>query len=79
MAVKTHELDNQERGMSVDTRGHMRATEDQESAAMDALFAMQKRLEEAKVTLPGTKDQNPHCGDCFARGWRAALRAVEEG
>jgi len=77
MAVKPHELDNQERGMSVETRGHMRATEDQESVAMDGLLAMRKRLEDAKVTPTQAMDARPHCSDCFRRGWLAAIAAIE--
>ena len=78
MAVKPHELETPERGMNVQTRTHSnRATDDQESVAMDALLEMRKRLEDAKVTPPSTKDARPHCSDCFRRGWLAALGAVE--
>jgi len=76
--VKGSDLAIPERGMSVQTRTHSnRATEDQESVAMDALLEMRKRLEDAKVTAPATKDARPHCSDCFRRGWLAAIGAVE--
>jgi len=78
MAVKPHELETPERGMHVQTRTvSNRATEDQESVAMDALLAMRKRLEDAKVTPTQSKDARPHCADCFRRGWVAALEMVE--
>jgi hypothetical protein len=74
MAVKPHELETPERGMHVQTR---RATEDQESVAMDALLAMRKRLEDLRVTPTQSLDPRPHCADCFARGVRAAIGAIE--
>jgi len=74
--VKGSELQTPERGMDVQTRTHSnRATEDQESVAMDDLLAMRKRLEAAKVELV-THGRVP-CADCYRRGWRAALQAVE--
>lgn len=79
MAVKPHELQNQERGMSIETRGIARAkAAEPEDVAVAELLAIRKRIEEARVTTPN--NPAPHCSHCaggFADGWRAALEAVE--
>ncbi len=42
-----------------------------------SLVALRKRIAElGKIIKP--IDPIPHCGDCYRRGWAAALRELEE-
>jgi len=73
MAVKPAELENPERDLSLETREQGKGADSGRARA--ELQALQERLAAAKSMKP--KDTQPHCGDCFRRGWAAALRMVE--
>jgi hypothetical protein len=77
MAVNRGSLENPERGADLVTRER---TPPEETAPLRdptaaELRALRDRIAAAKAGTP--KDDAPHCGDCFARGWKAAVRAVE--
>lgn len=77
MVVKAADLDNPERGMDLSTReaGEEKPGRKREDPAAAELKAMRERIAAAKATTP--RDPIPHCGDCFRRGWEAAVRAVD--
>jgi hypothetical protein len=78
MSVKPENLENPERDMKLLTReggpAQARKRDDLEAAA-EQLRTLRERIAEAAKATP--RDTTPHCGDCFRRGWAAALRAVE--
>lgn len=77
MSVKPATLENPERDLSLLNRTSAPEPETkprrkEEGAELAAILG---RIEGAKGTTP--KDPLPHCGDCYRRGWAAALRAIE--
>ena len=77
MSVKPSELDNPERGLNLSTRegGEEKPRSKREDAAAAELKALRERIAAAKTATP--RDPIPHCGDCYRRGWAAAIRAVD--
>ena len=81
MSVKPSELDNPERGMPITTRGTTK--KDKEGETPTRLAALEQRIAAAKLdrALDRDKilkhDREPHCGDCFTRGWASAVAAIE--
>jgi hypothetical protein len=78
MSVKSRELENPERGLELQNRdaGDERGRRREDSAGAE-LRALRERVAAVKSTKP--LDPVPHCGDCYRRGWAAAVRAIEEG
>jgi len=78
MAVRPEILDNQERTLALSTReGPPPQRSKREDDTPAELNVLRERIAVAKITAPQSKDTQPHCGDCFRRGWAAALRVVE--
>ncbi len=81
MSVKPSELDNQERGMSITTRGTTKGKSG--GNVSPELETLKQRIAAAKLdrALDRDKilkhDREPHCGDCFTRGWASAVAAIE--
>lgn len=80
MSVRPQELENPERDLALETRENTRRfgrkPDEAQEAELQALRHLRERLEGAKAnTTPS--DTAPHCADCYRRGWRAALAAVE--
>lgn len=79
MTVKSSELEVPERDLDLVTRTETRPARKRddgaEAAELGQLRQLRDRLEDAKRTKP--QDDAPHCGDCFRRGWEAALKALE--
>jgi len=73
MAVRSHELENQERGLALEDR----AVQSKPNAE-DELRAFRGRIAALKASPP-TNDNVHCCRDCFRRGVEAAVRAVEGG
>jgi len=76
MSVKSHELDNQERGMDIETRQKGRPTQD------DELKILRGRIGAAMTIEPPAKHCDAHvrfnpCPNCWRRGRDAAIRAIE--
>ncbi len=74
MSVTPDHLENPERDLDLanrDLKGKPRAKGGAPPA--DELQALRQRLDTAKVA---GADTNPHCADCFRRGWAAAVRAI---
>jgi len=81
--VKGSELENPESDMHLVNRAPRGAkdgaepTERVSATDLAKLKALHERVAAAKAAAPLSKDDAPHCGDCFSRGWRAAVRAIE--
>lgn len=80
MSVKAGTLETPERSLELVTREDeeprpARKREEHDAAAAD-LRALRERIATAKAISP--KDRVPHCGDCYRRGWAAALREIME-
>lgn len=73
MSVTPSDLDNQERGLELSKRAGRKLSG---LGAEDELRALRQRIAAALVTTP--VDSQPHCGDCYRRGWSAALRSLVE-
>jgi hypothetical protein len=76
MTVKTGTVENAERDLGLTNREQKVTTRPVSATADDQLRELRRRIAEALTTMP--KDDTPHCGDCYRRGWKAALRAIEE-
>ena len=83
MSVKTETLENPERDLDVVTRdpkGTRKVLDDMQRVkqsmpeADEELQAIRQRIKAAQATVG--QDPQPHCGDCFKRGWTAAIRAI---
>lgn len=79
MAVRPSDIENRERDQHLTDRGPRPSggqDEAQDNTARDTadLGALRERLKAAKIV---GKDPIPHCGDCWKRGWAAAVRAIE--
>lgn len=70
MSVKTQELENPERGMALRDRK-------KKKPALDDVELLERVA--ALRLLERPPDDAPHCGDCYRRGWRAALDAIRDG
>jgi hypothetical protein len=83
MSIKPEDLQHPERGLELVTRrggkaGGRSAGKEAEGPELeldDELEQLRARLQVAE-SLKKLPDTQPHCGDCFRRGWTAALRAV---
>jgi predicted phage gp36 major capsid-like protein len=78
MSVKPESLENPERDLALETRENTRRFSrkvEEVEAELQALRQLRDRLATAKATAR-PKDTAPHCSDCFARGWAAAVRAI---
>jgi len=78
MSVKPETLQNPERGLDLQNReaeGKAPRKREEPVAAAGELEHLRERIAAAKATTP--KDPIPHCGDCYRRGWTAALRSLE--
>ena len=73
MAVNTSSLNNQERGLALSTR---EGEGGGSSKPAPELKRLRRRIDKLKATTP--QDPIPHCGECFRRGWKAALEAIGE-
>jgi hypothetical protein len=82
MSVKPHELDNPEKDQVLENRephGAQKVADDisrVKTGKPDELEALRRRIA-AAVATTAPKDPQPHCGDCYRRGWAAALRSLE--
>lgn len=84
MTVKASELDNPEKDQVLENR-EPRGARDVVKAiervkkggasAEDELRTLRARIAAAKSNEP--EDPLPHCRDCFSRGVRATVRAIE--
>ena len=83
--IKSGNLDTQERDLDLtnrDPKGTRKVLADLERVkhgtptAEDELQALRARITAAATTVG--KDPQPHCSDCFSRGWAAALKTLEE-
>ena len=83
MSVNPETLNNQEQGMSLVTRESKAKKGNASSDATAELTALQKRIAAAKLDRALDRDEilkhdrEPHCGDCFARGWASAVTAID--
>lgn len=86
--VRAEEIDNQERGrelvdregrrIDVRTQSDPPAASAAEAPEVAELRALRERVKAAQLEATIlAADKAPHCRDCFLRGWRAALRAIE--
>lgn len=84
MAVRPENLDNHEKDQALENRDPIGAEKVRADiqrvkkggpSAEAELDALRRRLADVKSSPP--EDEAPHCSDCFQRGVRAALRAVE--
>lgn len=76
--VQPVEVDNRERGIELLNRDGLEAPPAELEDEAAKLRALQDRISEAQVDdVILASDKAPHCRDCFRRGWRAALRAIE--
>lgn len=71
MSVRPETLENREQGLT----GGSKPPRKREEAAAE-LEALRARIATAKAT-DRPKDSLPHCSDCFRRGWRSAIAAIE--
>lgn len=84
MAVKRSDLNNPEQDMSLTDRdatsekqveSGLHQSRNAAPTQAEELSTLRGRIATVKRTDP--KDEAPHCADCFARGWQAAVRAIE--
>ena len=78
MSVKPEALDNQERDLNLVNRESRKLprSQNREDAAAVELRVLRERVAMAKAD-DKPKDPRPHCGDCYRRGWAAAVAAIE--
>jgi hypothetical protein len=78
MSVEPDALDNQERDLTLVNRENAKLPKRQnrEDPAALALKELRERVAKAKAT-DKPKDPLPHCGDCYRRGWAAAVAVIE--
>jgi hypothetical protein len=74
-------LENQERDLVLVNRRRKKARKEAQpepvtDTAAAELEALRARVAKAKAT-ERPHDAQPHCGDCFRRGWKAAVSAIE--
>lgn len=81
MSVKAETLGNRERDLALSDRQSEKPS--RRDTALAELKALQDRiahldfdraLELKKIIA---HDTAPHCGDCFSRGWTAAIAAIK--
>lgn len=81
MSVKPDTLETPEADLALSNRKKKGRADE---SAKD-LAALKERLEKAKLHPAHDRakilkhDHAPHCGECFARGWAAAVRAIGGG
>lgn len=85
MSVKPGDLENAERDLELtnrDPKGMKKVLADLQRVKTAAptsdeeLKALRDRIAAGLVTVG--KDPQPHCGDCWKRGWIAALQSLKE-
>jgi hypothetical protein len=83
MSIEPETLEIPERDLELSNRGRKKKrTVDPEPETEDELASLRERVEAAALD-PGRDraailehDSQPHCGDCFTRGWVAAVRVI---
>lgn len=83
MSIKAGDLENPERDLDLinrDPKGtkkvlaDLQRVKDGTPTEEEELQALRQRISAARTTVG--KDPQPHCGDCFKRGWMAAAREI---
>ncbi|HMJ88152.1 MAG TPA: hypothetical protein VK504_33475 [Vicinamibacterales bacterium] len=74
--ITTDTIKHPEQGLELQNRkGAKREANPDEPPAETEAVVLRRRIAVALATTP--KDPIPHCGDCYRRGWAAALRSLE--